>query len=323
MSGIVLKESVEILITKISICLNQVNDSLFETGKYLLELKDQTKHGEFLLAIERVGLKKSTANRLINTTKMLMGKFPNLGNMKPSILYELAEPSTPDEVRNHVDNGVANGAQYTLKDIQRLKAEAKSEAKQEIQANIETTIQQRSEEWRQQYLQERNKARESETKIYQLESKVKTMEEAEPKVVEVVPKAFASVEQAIDYEKSKLNDVKRELKKARKEYRDSCNNLARLQGDCAVLAKKKESQQDKISKAKLARKQFEGAIAVFASQMNLADVELIFSTVEGLNTPYIDGLLKQLDFVSNRLKELRNTVCVENEGNVYQIVRGN
>ena len=228
MGDIVLSGSVEILITKVSLCLNNANECLFEAGNHLTQMKEQTKHGEFLFALERLGLEHRTAQRLITTTKMLNGKYANLVNLKSSILHELSAPSTPASVRNHVNDGVGDGKKYTLNDIKRLKAEAKAEAESALKANLESTIRERSEEWRQQYLQERDKARESETKIYRLENKVKLMEEAEPKVIEVIPKGYSSLGEAIDDEKSKLGDVKRELKKARKEYRDSCNNLARL-----------------------------------------------------------------------------------------------
>jgi hypothetical protein len=54
-------------------------------------------------------------------------KLPNVGNLSASVLYTLAAPSTPDEVRTEVEERVAAGESISLADVKRLKEEWSNE----------------------------------------------------------------------------------------------------------------------------------------------------------------------------------------------------
>ena len=310
------------LVTKASFYLNQANNNLFEAGKCLLEIKKQAKHGEYITAIKQIGIEQRTAHRIMKTTEIFSGKSDILSDLKPSLLYELASPSTPEIVRTQVEQGVVEGKHYTLAEIKQLKAEAKaqaiSETTNEVNKRLEEKVQSRTEQWRQQYLQERNKVRDSETRMQSIEAKLNEME-ANPPVIEVIPKGYSTIEEAIYDEERQLKETKNELKKAKKQYSDACNHLSKLKSECDTLAEYKNKKKDSLSLARLARKEFETSIVLFARQLSLVDIETMLISDNG-NDSKVDGLILQLNAVLTRLKSFQNTINIEPDHNIISII---
>lgn len=85
-------------------------------------VKDQLPHGYFLPWIEsEFGMGQSTAKRFIQCFEAYGNKTPKLGDLTPSVLYELSAPSTPEPVREEIESRAASGESVTVKEVKELK----------------------------------------------------------------------------------------------------------------------------------------------------------------------------------------------------------
>lgn len=81
-----------------------------DIGPDLLADKEQLSHGSFLSWIEaEFGMGKSSADCFMQMANVYPGKFPRVGNLDVSALYELVAPKTPPEVREAVEEMRASG----------------------------------------------------------------------------------------------------------------------------------------------------------------------------------------------------------------------
>jgi hypothetical protein len=83
---------------------------IVQIGQYLTEVKDRLRHGQFLEWIEReFAWKQRTAYRFMGVYRNV--KVANLANLEidVSALYLIAEPSTPEPVRDEIIRRGENG----------------------------------------------------------------------------------------------------------------------------------------------------------------------------------------------------------------------
>ncbi len=109
---------------RIKIRLKRTAEDIIEIGLDLIEAKRIAGHGGFekwLTAEFEMGL--SSAKRFIQVAEKLGGKSPNLGDLKPSAIYLLAQDSTPEEVRTEIIERIEDGETINSAEIQRLKKE--------------------------------------------------------------------------------------------------------------------------------------------------------------------------------------------------------
>lgn len=74
-----------------------------------------------------------TARRFMNVGEVYGGKSNIMLDLKPIVLYELAAPSTPDDVRELIEQKVSTGESVSLAEVKQLKKgmlEAKEQAQQ-------------------------------------------------------------------------------------------------------------------------------------------------------------------------------------------------
>jgi len=92
-------------------------ESIIEVGRELIEQKAALGHGNFLPWIEaEFGMTDQT--NWMNTARRYADKIPNgLEFQPPTVLYALAAPSTPVEVRETVESLVADGQTFTAKNV--------------------------------------------------------------------------------------------------------------------------------------------------------------------------------------------------------------
>jgi hypothetical protein len=76
---------------------------IIEIGRDLANVKKLLSHGEFQEWIQtELGISPRTAQNFMNVTNRLGGKSEMISLLPPTVVYALAAPSTPDDVRAHV-----------------------------------------------------------------------------------------------------------------------------------------------------------------------------------------------------------------------------
>jgi hypothetical protein len=101
-------------------------ESIIAVGLALKRQKERLPHGMFLPWIEaEFDMSQPTASRFMSVAEVYGGKVFSLNSLPATALYELAAPSTPQSIREHVEELIVDGQKVTAADVKRLKAEAK------------------------------------------------------------------------------------------------------------------------------------------------------------------------------------------------------
>jgi Protein of unknown function (DUF3102) len=107
----------------------QMSQDIIEIGRELIAVKDRVGHGKFLHWLDtEVEISDPTATRMMNVAREYGGKSFPVKDLRRKVLYELAAPSTPPEVRDKVERRVLAGEDVTLMDVQALKQEVEERA---------------------------------------------------------------------------------------------------------------------------------------------------------------------------------------------------
>ncbi|MGC0053687.1 DUF3102 domain-containing protein [Brucella pituitosa] len=102
-------------------------ESIIAVGLALKRQKERLPHGTFLPWIEaEFQMADQTARRFIHVADANSGKSNIMLNLNPTALYELAAPSTPQSVREQVEELIVDGQKVTVADVKRLKLDAKA-----------------------------------------------------------------------------------------------------------------------------------------------------------------------------------------------------
>lgn len=136
---------------RIKLRLKRTVEDIIEIGRELTAVKEELPHGQFLpwIAAE-FEMTKDTAQNFMSVFDRFgkNGNFPFL-NLKPSILYALSAPSTPDAVIDRAIEKAESGEKVTVADVRGWKA---LEAELEIEKR-------RNREWMEQNKANRDKIR--------------------------------------------------------------------------------------------------------------------------------------------------------------------
>ena len=101
---------------------------IIEIGRDLIAVKEALPHGDFMRWLEaEFGMAGRTARRFMQSAERF--KLATVANLTPSVLYALAEPSTPDEVIAEAVDRVDSGETLTAATIKQMKAEWAEERK--------------------------------------------------------------------------------------------------------------------------------------------------------------------------------------------------
>jgi Protein of unknown function (DUF3102) len=99
---------------------------VIEIGRDLIAVKERLGHGKFLPWIDReFKMTDKSAERFMSVAERYGDKFDSVSNLTLTALYELAAPSTPEEVRTEVAKRVAAGESVTTAEVKELKNEIK------------------------------------------------------------------------------------------------------------------------------------------------------------------------------------------------------
>ncbi len=109
---------------RIRVRMKRTAEDIIAIGLDLIAVKEKLPHGAFLPWIEaEFGMSESAAGRFMKVGSVYGSKSVNLTNLTPSVLYELAAPSTPEPVRQAIEQKAADGESATVEEVKRLKRE--------------------------------------------------------------------------------------------------------------------------------------------------------------------------------------------------------
>jgi hypothetical protein len=104
---------------------------VIEIGRDLIAVKERLGHGNFLPWIDReFRMTDKSAERFMSVAERFGDKFDSVSNLSLTALYELAAPSTPEEVRTEVAERAATGESVTAAEVKELKNRIKEERKE-------------------------------------------------------------------------------------------------------------------------------------------------------------------------------------------------
>lgn len=145
---------------RIKLRMKRTAEDIIEIGKDLIAIKEKLPHGSFLpwIAAE-FEMSEPTAQRFMQVAV----RFPEIHQIdgfKPSLLYALSAPSTPDEVVEQVIEKAESGEKVTANDVKELREKlrqkegeitqlkqsnqfvsAELQRQQELMTGIEATLQ--------------------------------------------------------------------------------------------------------------------------------------------------------------------------------------
>lgn len=108
---------------RIRLLQHRTVEDIISIGAELAQQKKVLPHGSFEGWIKaEFGMALRTARRLMDVGRVYHGKSANLADLGPSVLYELAAPSTPQAVRDAVEDKAKSGERVDLAEVKRLKA---------------------------------------------------------------------------------------------------------------------------------------------------------------------------------------------------------
>ena len=141
---------------RIKIRMKRTAEDIIEIGRDLQAVKADLGHGHFGKWIDaEFGFTAMTAQRFIQVADRF-GKSNIMLDFKPTILYALAAPSTPDEVIDQAKAKAASGEPVTGKDVAEWKAAAEEAKTRLEEAKAERDLfGKRADEWRAQALAEK------------------------------------------------------------------------------------------------------------------------------------------------------------------------
>lgn len=219
------------------------NRAIYEMGKELYEAQQelaQHKIGCFQAWVESLGVSYQTGYDLIsvyqNAGSDIIKLFDNK-KLNQTVTVMLSRPSTPDSVKQKAIEKAESGEKVTVADVKDWKAELETER----QARL--TAEQRSKEWNEQYIKERDEKRAAEQKVLTLESQPKP----EPEVIEkeVVPADYESAKQQAATLQAQTETLQKQLATLQKQQDKIINDQVKtkLQGYQDELNKLESDKQ--------------------------------------------------------------------------------
>lgn len=210
-------------------------EDIIAIGQDLITVKEKLPHGAFLPWIDaEFGMADRTARRFMQVAETYASKMDKMSDLPPSVLFELAAPSTPEPVRQAVEAKAEAGESVSVAEVQRLKREAAEAAKRADDATAEA---------------ERQRAKadalaEGQRDLIEA-AKVQARKDAETKAAADLEKARGEANRA----KTALDEQQRQLADATRKAETAA--LAKAQAEAENLAKAELAKiQDAAHKAR-------------------------------------------------------------------------
>jgi hypothetical protein len=105
---------------------------MLETGCDLTRMKERLGHGKFLKWIDaEFAITPRTAQKYMNAADVFSGKYELVSHLPPSIIYDLAAPSTPPHVRDEILQRLETGERPPASIIREMVRTAKGQRRQQ------------------------------------------------------------------------------------------------------------------------------------------------------------------------------------------------
>ncbi|MEM9450394.1 MAG: DUF3102 domain-containing protein [Cyanobacteria bacterium P01_E01_bin.6] len=200
---------------RINLRLRKTAEDIVAIGQDLISVKERLGHGNFLEWITaEFNMSQSTASRFMTVAEAFEGKLPTVGNLTPTVLYELAAPSTPEPVRQQMLEKAESGEKVSVKEVQEWRQKTKELEKREKEAR------QRLDESNKQVKSSETRLRELANQLSKLKVENDRLASQEPEIVEQIiekiPEEYLSLEEAIATQQTKLDELRKEADKEAK-----------------------------------------------------------------------------------------------------------
>jgi len=247
---------------RIKLRMKRTAEDIIEIGKDLISIKEKLSHGDFLPWIKsEFEMSEPTAKRLMSVAR----RFPEIAQIErfaPSTLYELAAPSTSDEVVEQVIEKAEKGEKITAKQVKDLKEQARlkdaeisqlkqsnqfvtSELKkqQELMTGIEATLQESAKSLAEKIVEvEVNKATlDLRNELIQLKAEKQRLENAQALAESQLKDAKEKHVKALaDFKANPDPDTKKAINDAKKTLDDLLSDRASLTTEVLAIRRRIE-----------------------------------------------------------------------------------
>lgn len=205
---------------RIKLRLKRTAEDIIAIGQDLILIKAELGHGNFEKWIKiNFEMKRMTAHNIMQVAERF-GSNIQLLYISPTILYELAAPSTPDSVIEEVTAKVEAGETVSVKEVKELKKQIKEEQEAKDKIHHELSVNKQMVNYLKKDIEEFNQERDQLAKeIERLQAavaqpvvkEVEVIKEVEVvKEVTVIPDGYSSVEQAIAEKQARLKELEKE-----------------------------------------------------------------------------------------------------------------
>jgi hypothetical protein len=229
---------------RIRIRMRRTAEDIVEIGRELVAMKALLPHGRFLPWIDaEFEMGTTSAQRFMQAFERF-GKSTNLVNLRPSVVYLLSAPSTPEPVVAAATEKAASGDKVTIEDVKRLRAEYEAKiAKIESQAEADLT-------------EINNAAVETANELAELKARPPAIREV---VREVAPPDYEATKSALDEAHAALKQTKEKLaalkQKQQEAIKSGVSEQIRFRKDeVEKLESKREAMQRNIEELDAALK---------------------------------------------------------------------
>ena len=207
---------------RIKLRLKRTAEDIIAIGQDLILIKAELGHGQFLSWIEHhFEMTRYTAHNFMSVAERF-GSNVEIFHISPSIIYELATPSTPDSVIEEVTAKVESGETVSVKEVKELKRQAKETEEENKRIHQELTVNKQMVNFLKKDIEEFNQERDQLKKeLEKLQAiatqpvvkEIEVIKEVEVvKEVTVIPDGYSSIEQAIAEKQAKLKELEKEEK---------------------------------------------------------------------------------------------------------------
>jgi myosin heavy subunit len=286
---------------RIKLRLKRTAEDIIAIGQDLILIKAELGHGQFLPWIEmHFDMGQTQAHRFIQVAERF-GQIHQIGEFKPSVLYELAAPSTSDEVVEIITAKVESGEKVSVKEVQALKRQIKEEQELKDKIHHELSVNKQMVNYLKKDIEEFNQERDQLSKeIERLQAavaqpvvkEIEVIKEVEVvKEVTVIPDGYSSVEKAIAEKQARLKELEKEesirLEERRKQIIDMRDLETRIKDGLDVQKSTTRAMSQVIGRLRFAM----GEAKTYSVKINpdfVSDIHLeeLSKVITGINEIY-------------------------------------
>jgi hypothetical protein len=286
---------------RIKLRLKRTAEDIIAIGQDLILIKAELGHGNFEKWIKiNFEMKRMTAHNIMQVAERF-GSNIQLLYISPTILYELAAPSTPDSVIEEVTAKVEAGEKVSVKEVQALKRQIKEEQELKDKIHHELSVNKQMVNYLKKDIEEFNQERDQLSKeIERLQAavaqpvvkEIEVIKEVEVvKEVTVIPDGYSSVEKAIAEKQARLKELEKEesirLEERRKQIIDMRDLETRIKDGLDVQKSTTRAMSQVIGRLRFAM----GEAKTYSVKINpdfVSDIHLeeLSKVITGINEIY-------------------------------------